>query len=172
MQAIHIFPSEDSYKENQGSVGADDLVLVPYPLDAANVLSTLTQLKKDIAQIQKDIDASPQTEIYVTEAGKVGSGWYRIWSNGLIEQWGSHWTKDARLPSALTFMRAFSDTSYAFFVCPNNDFAALDFNYDSTSFSFGTSGKTTTSITPKIYGNYESNHYSGCRSFTWYAVGF
>lgn len=32
MQAIHIFPSEDSYKTNQGSVGADDLALVPYPL--------------------------------------------------------------------------------------------------------------------------------------------
>lgn len=117
------------------------------------------------------IPASP--DIYVTQSGSSGSNWYRIWSNGLIEQWGSHWNDNAKYPSALTFMRAFSNTSYAFFVCPNNDSAILDFNYNSTSFTFGTSKKTTTSITPKIYGNYHAdNGNNGCRNFTWYAVGF
>ena len=29
LRTIHVFPSQDSYETNQGSIGADDLALIP-----------------------------------------------------------------------------------------------------------------------------------------------
>lgn len=55
---IHVFPSLTSYNTNQASIGASDLALVP------------------------------TTAGEIIESYRSGSNWYRIWSNGWVEQGG------------------------------------------------------------------------------------
>ena len=65
VKKIHIFPSEESYVTNSGSVEADDLALVPL-----------------------------NNKAYVTETWHSGTSWYRVWSDGWIEQGGTYTSGD------------------------------------------------------------------------------
>lgn len=69
VKKIHLFPSEESYVTNSGSVEADDLALVPLNLSFNNL--------------------SDRPKAYVTETWRSGAQWYRKWSDGWIEQGGS-----------------------------------------------------------------------------------
>lgn len=68
MKKIHLFPSEESYVANIGSIEADDLALVPLHLS----FKTL----------------SDKPKAYVTETWRSGAQWYRRWSDGRLEQGG------------------------------------------------------------------------------------
>lgn len=68
VKKIHLFPSEESYVANSGSVEADDLALVPLNLSFNNL--------------------SDKPKAYVTETWSSGAQWYRRWSDGRLEQGG------------------------------------------------------------------------------------
>jgi hypothetical protein len=68
VKKIHLFPSEESYVTNSGSVEADDLALVPLKLSFNNL--------------------SDRPKAYVTQTWKSGAQWYRRWSDGRLEQGG------------------------------------------------------------------------------------
>lgn len=90
VKKIHLFPSEESYVANSGSVEADDLALVPLNLSFN--------------------DLSDKPKAYVTQAWRSGTQWYRSWSNGWIEQ-GGHGNGNT-----CTFPIVFSNTNYTFVV--------------------------------------------------------
>lgn len=92
VKKIHLFPSEESYVANSGSVEADDLALVPLNLSF------------------NDLSGKPKS--YITETWVSGTSGYRIWSDGFIEQWGKIHLSGGASFQTLTFKKAFKNTNY------------------------------------------------------------
>lgn len=92
VKKIHLFPSEESYVANSGSVETDDLALVPLNLSF------------------NDLHDKPKA--YVTETWYSGTSWYRKWSDGFIEQGGVA-TVSKNYHAPVTFPYPFSNTSYS-----------------------------------------------------------
>lgn len=80
-------------------------------VDMADVLTT-------VAQVQADVDAIPRPNAYVTKTWRSGTEWYRVWSDGWIEQ-GGHGTG-----SACTFSKPFSNKNYTFNVQPSSGYTS------------------------------------------------
>lgn len=96
VKKIHLFPSEESYVTNSGSVEADDLALVPLDLSYNNL--------------------SDGPEAYVTKTWRSGAQWYRRWSDGQLELGGRFklevWT-DGNDPNRIfSLPTAFSNATY------------------------------------------------------------
>lgn len=90
VKKIHLFPSEESYVTNSGSVEADDLALVPLNLN--------------------------KPKAYVTETWRSGAQWYRRWSDGWLEQGGrlelKVWTGGNDPDRTFSLPTAFSNATY------------------------------------------------------------
>lgn len=67
VKKIHLFPSEESYVTNSGSVKDDDLALVP------------------MAFSFKNLNDKP---VYIVLKWRKEAQWYRRWSDGWVEQGG------------------------------------------------------------------------------------
>nr|DAU51940.1 MAG TPA: hypothetical protein [Caudoviricetes sp.] len=95
VKKIHLFPSEESYVTNSGSVEADDLALVPLNLSFNNL--------------------SDRPKAYVTKTWRSGAQWYRRWSDGQLEQGGrlklEVWT-GGNASKTFSLPTAFSNATY------------------------------------------------------------
>ena len=87
-------------------------------VDMADVLTTVAQVQADISQVQDDVDAIPRPNAYVTKTWRNGTEWYRLWSDGWLEQ-GGHGTG-----GTCTFNKSFSNTNYTFNVQPSSGYTA------------------------------------------------
>lgn len=96
VKKIHLFPSEESYVANSGSVEADDLALVPLNLSFNNL--------------------SDRPKAYVTQTWRSGAQWYRRWSDGRLEQGGrlklEVWTGGHDTNGTFSLPTAFSNDTY------------------------------------------------------------
>ena len=96
VKKIHLFPSEESYVINSGSVEADDLALVPLNLSFNNL--------------------SDKPKAYVTKTWRSGAQWYRRWSDGWLEQGGrlklEVWTVSNGSNRTFSLPTAFSNATY------------------------------------------------------------
>lgn len=96
VKKIHLFPSEESYVANSGSIDADDVALVPLNLSFNNL--------------------SDKPKAYVTETWKNGAQWHRRWSDGWIEQGGrlklEVWTGGTDTNRTFSLPTAFSNATY------------------------------------------------------------
>lgn len=96
VKKIHLFPSEESYVTNSGSVEADDLALVPLNLSFNNL--------------------SDRPKAYVTQTWRSGAQWYRRWSDGRLEQGGrlklEVWTGGDNTNRTFSLPTAFSNATY------------------------------------------------------------
>lgn len=99
VKKIHLFPSEESYVANSGSVEADDLALVPLNLAPVAKTGSFNSL-------------SDKPKSYITETWVSGTSGYRIWSDGFIEQWGKVTVKGEDSDNTLTFQKPFKNTNY------------------------------------------------------------
>lgn len=80
-------------------------------LSKINIFTNLTALKNHTETEIGDTELSIVGEIaVVVETYKNGSSWYRIWSDGWIEQGGNVYVSTSGQP--LNFLKAFSDTTY------------------------------------------------------------
>lgn len=95
VKKIHLFPSEESYVANSGSVEADDLALVPLNLSYNSLRDKPTA--------------------HITTTWHSGTSWYRKWSDGWIEQGGRITTK----ATTISLHTAFEDTNYMITVSQN-----------------------------------------------------
>lgn len=75
-------------------------------------------LQVDLKQIRSSISQIPQPRNYVTRTWNSGTSWYRVWSDGYIEQ-GGHGTN-----GTCTFNKPFSNTNYTFNVSPSNGYTS------------------------------------------------
>lgn len=80
-------------------------------VDIQNVMSAVNAVQASLAQI-------PQPRAYVTKTWSSSTEWYRVWSDGFIEQ-GGHGTG-----STCTFSKPFSNKDYTFNVNPSNDYSS------------------------------------------------
>ena len=96
VKKIHLFPSEESFMTNSGSVEADDLALVPLNLSFNSL--------------------SDKPKAYVTQTWRSGAQWYRRWSDGWLEQGGmlklEVWTGGNNPNRTFSLPTAFSNTIY------------------------------------------------------------
>lgn len=99
VKKIHLFPSEESYVANSGSVDADDVALVPLNLAPVAKTGSFNSL-------------SDKPKAYITETWVSGTSGYRIWSDGFIEQWGKIHLSGESSYHTLTFKKAFKNTNY------------------------------------------------------------
>lgn len=99
VKKIHLFPSDESYVANSGSIEADDLALVPLNLASIAKTGSFNSL-------------SDKPKAYVTETWVSGPSGYRIWSDGFIEQWGKIYLSEEATYHTLTFEKAFRSTNY------------------------------------------------------------
>ena len=96
----------------------------------------------------------------VVQNYKSGTSWYRIWSDGWIEQGGSWGTNTgAWAEASVTYLKAYKDTNYQLFV---------QGNWTSAECS---SCKITSRSTAGFTGTYANNLYSVMPSW-WYACGY
>lgn len=100
VKKIHLFPSEESYVTNIGSVKADDLALVPLNLS------------------YNSLRDKPQA--HITTTWHSGTSWYRKWSDGWIEQGGRITTS----ATAISLYTAFKNTNYMITVSQNSSASA------------------------------------------------
>lgn len=100
VKKIHLFPSEESYVANSGSVEADDLALVPLNLSYNSLRD--------------------KPKAHITTTWHSGTSWYRKWSDGWIEQ-GGRITKSA---TTISFHTAFKDTNYTITVSQSGSASA------------------------------------------------
>lgn len=87
-------------------------------VDIQNVMSAVNAVQANITQIEQDIAQFPRPRTYVTKTWSSGTEWYRVWSDGFIEQ-GGHGTG-----SACTFSKPFSNTNYTFNVQPSSGYTS------------------------------------------------
>lgn len=96
VKKIHLFPSEESYVNNSGSVEADDVALVPLNLSFNNL--------------------SDKPKAHVTETWRSEAQWYRRWSDGWLEQGGRFeltvWTGGSDPDRTFSLPTAFSNATY------------------------------------------------------------
>ena len=96
----------------------------------------------------------------VVQNYKSGTSWYRVWSDGWIEQGGSWGTNTgAWAEASVTYLKAYKDTNYQLFV---------QGNWTSAECS---SCKITSRSTAGFTGTYANNLYSVMPSW-WYACGY
>ena len=109
MKKIHLFPSEESYVANSGSVEADDLALVPLNLSFNNL--------------------SDKPKAYVTETWRSGALWHRRWSDGWLEQGGrlklEVWTSGSCPNKTFSLPAAFSNATYTTVVTGEGGFKVV-----------------------------------------------
>ncbi len=88
-------------------------------------------------------DLSNCTRPYITETYHNGSEWYRLWSDGFIEQGGSiHSSGTGVSDKTITFLKPFSTTSYVFNRTTWNGSTAVT----ATAYWIGYRNKTPTSV--------------------------
>lgn len=87
-------------------------------VDIQNVMSAVNAVQANLTQIESDIAQIPQPSAYVTKTWSSGTEWYRVWSDGFIEQ-GGHGTG-----SACTFSKPFSNKNYTFNVNPSSGYSS------------------------------------------------
>lgn len=94
--------------------------------------------------------------VYITQTWRGGTAWYRVWSDGWIEQ-GGHGTG-----GICTFNTSFSDTNYTFNVQPSSEYTA---HPDWIAAYEHRSGRTTTNTIITCYA-------SGDQGWDWHASGY
>lgn len=87
-------------------------------VDIQNVMSAVNDVQASLTQIKLDIAQIPQQRTYVTKTWSSGTEWYRVWSDGFIEQ-GGHGTG-----STCTFSKPFSNKNYTFNVQPSSGYSS------------------------------------------------
>lgn len=87
-------------------------------VDIQNVMSVVNDVQASLTQIKLDIAQIPQPRTYVTKTWSSGTEWYRVWSDGFIEQGGRG------TGSTCTFSKPFSNKEYTFNVNPSSGYSS------------------------------------------------
>lgn len=125
-------------------------------VDIQNVMSAVNDVQASLTQIKLDIAQIPQPRTYVTKTWSSGTEWYRVWSDGFIEQ-GGHGTG-----STCTFSKPFSNKDYTFNIQPSNGYSI---HPDWLAAYENRPGRTTTRTEITC-------HESGDQGWVWRASGY
>lgn len=132
-------------------------------VDVSNVMSA-------VAQVQADVSAIPKPNAYVTKTWHSGTSWYRVWSDGFIEQ-GDVATVGNSNYAPVTFPHPFSNTYYSI------SGYAVEIEVDSSAIVVKVSShpvRTNTScgLTATWCGGGDSGYMPKYYKIYWAAVGY
>lgn len=103
---------------------------------------------------------------YLVSKGGTSSNWYRVWSDGFIEQGGIKSFSATKTPKAsVTFPKAFSGTTYSFV----GSFGRENYDYDYSESDFAVYGRTKTGATARGMCGYVNARFI---ELMWYASGY
>lgn len=88
-------------------------------LDASTLASAVARVESNLNEVGSVVDSKLSNLKTVVETWSSGTSWYRVWSDGWIEQGGL--TSTMAHKSKLTFNTAFSNTNYVFTATGNFD---------------------------------------------------
>lgn len=134
-------------------------------VEALSATDVQTQVKAALDGLKAGIDAKPEPNAYIVKTWKSGASWYRVWSDGFIEQ-GGKTTLPANLTSGVhNLHKAFSSSSSYTIV---GSYARTAGNAD------GFSNVTGLIIQPYTASTFRSACWSGSNSIEgyWYACGY
>lgn len=144
VKKIHLFPSEESYVTNSGSVEADDLALVPLNLSFNNL--------------------SDKPKAYLTETWHSGTSWYRVWSDGFIEQGGKlTLTGTAAIAREITFNKPFASSMIGLSLMVGRNSGTAE----STEYGYGVYAYSTTKVSVAAW-----KESGSATTLWWYANGY
>ena len=144
VKKIHLFPSEESYVANSGSVEADDLALVPLNLSFNNL--------------------SDKPKACVTETWHSGTSWYRVWSDGFIEQGGKlTFTGAASITREITFNKPFASSMIGLSFMAGQNYGT----YMDSEYAYGVHAYSTTKVS---VSDWREN--GSATTLWWYANGY
>ena len=125
VKKIHLFPSEESYAANSGSVDADDVALVPLNLAPVAKTGSFNSL-------------SDKPKAHITKTWHNGTSWYRVWSDGFIEQGGKlTFTSTTSIRSEITFNKPFASSMIGLsFMAGRNSGTATESEYSYGVYAF------------------------------------
>lgn len=121
-------------------------------------ISVQTDLS-EILETKTDVDLSNCTKPYITETYRNGTSWYRIWSDGWLEQGGRISVKDDGT-ATVNLIKPFSNTDYSAFTEDNNN------AHSTTGAGILHCGNYTTSR----FTIYNGQDINGIKN--WYAFGY
>lgn len=103
----------------------------------------------------------------IVDEWREGSEWYRVWSNGLIEQGGryEHGSSTSQLTVTISLNKGFSSADYAVVASPQNTNAT---NAGGQNMNFRIGQSTNSSFLISAYGNSGGDVTN---AVNWYAVG-
>ena len=127
--------------------------------DIANISTGLTQAETRISALENHGAGATVVESY-----RNGAEWYRVWSDGWIEQGGYLTEASMPLVFTITFLKAFADTNYTHVIGATS---VGTFTYANGYYSSITKATTNIGVHVQSAGeNFEKN----CR-VDWYACG-
>lgn len=142
VKKVHLFPSEESYVTNSGSVEADDLALVPLNFN----------------------NLSDKPKAYVTETWHSGTSWYRVWSDGFIEQGGKlTFTGTTTIRREITFNKPFASSMIGLSLMAGRN-SGTDAN---SAYSYGVYAYSTTKVSASAW-----KESGSATTLWWYANGY
>lgn len=131
-------------------------------VDVSNVMSA-------VAQVQADVSAIPKPNAYVTKTWHSGTSWYRVWSDGFIEQGGVATVGNYYAP--VTFPHPFSNTHYS--ISGYTDESQRDSSVIGVKVSIDpVRTNTSCGLTAAWSGGGDSNYMSKGYKICWAAVGY
>lgn len=128
--------------------------------DVANIATGLTTVETRMSSMEDTYNGYD----FVVETYKNGTEWYRVWSDGWIEQGGVILFNDyADRAQTITFPTAFTTTNYTFNTTAiyRGDVVSRFLIELTSNVNSETDGRTTTSV-----------QVAGCLSRSWYACGY
>lgn len=131
---------------------------------ALSTISAKTKITASaINNIINAVNAITFPESYVTTTYKSGTSWYRVWSNGFIEQGGEKQGSSNLTPATLTFNKAFPSYCCSLTCMPQGD--TVNSNVHSVKYIAIT---TTYANILTTWASSDSAGYTPCK-FRWYA---
>lgn len=128
-----------------------------------NINTNITNINSSLLQLDSRL-LTLESRRYITETYSNGTNWYRIWSDGWIEQGGTTGlitSGDSYNSKTITFKKSFTNTNYTFTSCANKYSTENGLGIAYPPFIFT---KNNTSI---IIGK-----YSWTDGIDWYACGY
>lgn len=128
-------------------------------------LTTLTGLVNNLQGQLEACVINSEITIHITESYRKGTDWYRVWSNGWIEQGGSGAYASNTNYTTVTLLIPFVDINYSI----------ITGSWETTYSTEGcgavvTSDKTITSFNVTIQ-SHGGSHFKTPGQFYWYAIG-
>lgn len=128
-----------------------------------NINTNITNINSSLLQLDSRL-LTLESRRYITETYSNGDDWYRIWSDGWIEQGGTTGlitSGDSYNSKTITFKKSFTNTNYTFTSCANK---------------YSTENGLGTAYPPFIFTKNNTSIIIGKYSWTdgidWYACGY